>query len=84
MRRPAASVVACAAIAVAVLGLEPPAPALGSDEKPRILIVTVDHTESSDRPDYYGRLIEALVNHFEATVERVSAEEYVEGETTAL
>lgn len=84
MRRPAASVVACAAIAVAVLGLEPPAPALGSDEKPRILIVTVDHTESSDRPDYYGRLIEALVNHFEATVERVSAEEYVEGETTGF
>ncbi len=42
----------------------------------RVLIVVMDRPEPPDAPDYAGTMMQALVEHFDATVVRVSAEHY--------
>lgn len=53
--------------------------AADAEQPTRVLVVVMDSVETADTPDYSGRLVEALVEHFHSTVERVAADRYTTG-----
>ena len=73
----------CVIAALAAASLPGVAVAM-AEEPTRVLVVVMESAETRDSPDYSGRLVEALVEHFDATVERVAAEEYTSGKISQV
>lgn len=71
---------AASVVIAALAAASPSSAAIAKAEQPtRVLVVVMDSAETKVAPDYSGRLVEALVEHFDATVERVPADGYTRG-----